>query len=160
MTEKHDHGDIRHVQADGAVLFRGPNLRVRVAVLKPGVVLLSAHGEVVEQKDVNVETAMLLELEAELERAKSLMVFADLRQSPRVPAASRENISQWLRRHRARLLPSHVLAQSKMLEMAMSIISMLSGSGLFEIHTRPVKFLTLVKRVAPELTELPEVPAR
>jgi hypothetical protein len=160
MTAKRDPDEIRHVQADGGVLFRGPNLRVRVAVLKPGVVLASAHGEVVEDKDVSVEAAVLAELESELERAGSLQVFADLRQSPRVPAASRERLAEWLQRHRKRLLPSHVLVQSKLLEMAMSIISMLIGSGLFEIHTRPGPFLALVKRVAPQLTELPVAPER
>ena len=152
--------ETRRVQPDGAVLFRGPNLRVRVAVLKPGFVLASAHGEVAEERDASVETAVLAELERELTRAGTLTLFADLRQSPRVPAASREKLAQWALRHRARLRPSHVLVRSKLLEMAMSIISMVTGDGLFEVHTRPLPFLALVKKVAPKLTELPGIPER
>jgi len=157
-SAKHDRAEVRRPQADGSVLFVGPHLRVRVAVLKAGVVLASAHGEVVGPHDVSVETALLAELELELERAGTLTVFADLRQSPRLPAASRERLAQFARRHQGRLLPSHVLVQSKLLEMAMSLITMLVGSGVFEIHTKPQSFLALVKKVAPKLSNLPTVP--
>jgi hypothetical protein len=155
-----DRVGIRRVQADGAVLFVGPNLRVRIAVLKSGFVLASAQGEVVGLQDVSAEAAMLAELERELERAGTLTLFADLRQSPRLPAASREKLAQWARRHEGRLLPSHVLVQSKLIEMAMSLITMLVGGGVFEIHTRPQAFLDLVKKVSPTLVELPGVPAQ
>jgi len=154
----HDRAEVRRLQADGSVLFVGPHLRVRVAVLKPGVVLASAHGEVVGPHDVSAETALLAELELELERAGTLTVFADLRQSPRLPAASREKLAQFARRHEGRLLPSHVLVQSKLLEMAMSLITMLVGTGVLEIHASPRAFLALLNKVAPKLTSLPSVP--
>lgn len=151
---------VRHVQADGSVLFRGPQLRVRVAVLKPGFLLVSAHGEAVDGKDGDVETALMAEFESELDRAGSLTLFADLRLSPRMPAVSREKFVAWSRRHRARLRPSHVLVQSGLLEMAMSIISMLAGDGLFQLHTKLAPFLALLQKEAPMLTELPRVPSR
>jgi len=151
--------EIRRAQPDGSVLFCGSNLCVRVSVLKPGVVLATARGEVVDHEDVRAEAALLLECDRELERAGSLMMFADLRQSPRMPSASRERIAQWTRRHQTRLLPSHVLVRSKLLEMALSIITMLVGSGLFKVHTNPQTFLALVKKEAPKLNELPRIPA-
>jgi hypothetical protein len=154
----HDRVGIRRPQADGAVLFVAPNLRVRLAVLKSGFVLASAHGEVVGPEDASAETAVLAELERELERAGTLTLFADLRQSPRLPAASREKLAHWARRHQGRLLPSHVLVQSKLIEMAMSLITMLVGGRVFEIHTRPQSFLDLIKKVSPKLVELPNVP--
>ena len=157
---KNHQAEIRRDHADGAVLFRGPNLSVRVAVLMPGVVLVSAQGEVVGAEDASAETAAFAEFERELERAGTLTLFADLRKSPRLPAASREKIAQWARRHRARLLPSHVLVQSKLIEMAMSILTMLVGGGVFEIHTTQAPFFDLVKKVAPKLTGLPDVPER
>src|SRR5450432_1760141 len=155
---QHHWAEMRRVQADGAVLLCGTNLRVRVAVLKPGVVLASAHGEVADAGDARVEEAMLTELDRELERAGTLTLFADLRESPRMPAASREKIAQWTRRHQARLLPSHVLVRSKLIEMALSMITMMVGGGLFKVHTKPQPFLDLIKKVAPKLTELPRVP--
>jgi|GEM_PF-955436 len=160
LSPQHDLAEIRRVQPDGALLFSGPNLRVRFTVLKPGVVLTSGHGAVVDAEDVSAEAALLAELERELEQAGTLTVFADLRNSPRLPAASREKIEQWARSHQARLLPSHVLVRSKILEMAVSIIAMLVGGGLIKIHSSPQKFLALLKQVAPTMTELPNVPAR
>jgi hypothetical protein len=154
-----DRPGIRHVQPDGSVLLCGTNLRIRLGVLKPGHVLVSAHGEVVDSQDVSAEAAMLAELDAELERAGTLMLFADLRMSPRMPAESRERLARWVRRHQARLLPSHMLVRSKLLEMALSIIAMTVGGSLFKIHSDARAFLQLVRRVAPKLSELPRVPA-
>lgn len=153
-----DRAGMRQLQPDGAVLFRGTNLRVRVAFLKPGFVLVSADGEVANVEDARVESAVLAELDRELERAGTLTLFADLRESARMPAASREKIAQWMRRHQARLLTSHVLVQSKLIEMALSIITMLVGGGLFKLHTAPQTFLDLVRKVTPKLSELPKVP--
>lgn len=150
--------EVRRPQADGAVLFVGPNLRVRVAVLKPGVVLASAHGEVIGSQDASVEAAVLGELDRELERAGTLTLFADLRQSARLPAISREKLAQWARGHQGRLLKSHVLVKSQLLEMAMSLVTMVVGGDVLETHTRPQAFLAMVKKVAPSLTELPSVP--
>ncbi|HWZ93090.1 MAG TPA: hypothetical protein VNW92_29730 [Polyangiaceae bacterium] len=161
MTSRFAHYDpveIRRVQPDGAVLLSGTNLRVRVAVLKPGFVLASAYGEVLDAEDFSAEIALLAELDRELDRAGTLTVFADLRESPRMPVASRRRIAGWMRRHQARLLPSHVLVQSKLIEIALSTITMLVGGGLFKMHTNPQAFLDLLKKVAPKLSELPRAP--
>jgi hypothetical protein len=155
---RHERAEMRRVQPDGSVLICGNHLRVRVAVLQPGVVLATAHGEVADAIDASAEDALLAELDRELDRAGNFTLFADLRESPRMPAASREKIAQWTRRHQARLRPSHVLVRSKLIEMALSIITMLVGSGLFKVHTNPQTFLALVKKVAPKLTALPRVP--
>jgi hypothetical protein len=149
---------MRRVQPDGSVLFCGSNLRIRVAILKPGFVLASARGELADAEDARAEEGVLAELDREFERAGTLTLFADLRESARIPAVSRDKMAKWLRRHHARLLPSHVLVRSKLVEMALSIITMLVGSGLFKIYSNHEAFLGLVKKVAPKLTELPRVP--
>jgi hypothetical protein len=156
-TSLHQQPPLRHVQPDGAVTFSGGHLNVRVVVLKPGVVLASARGEVLDADDESAETALLEEFDRELERAGSLMLFADLRESPRMSAPSREKIAKWVRRHQARLLPSHILVRSKFIEMALSVIAMLVGGGLFKIHASPQIFLDLLKKVSPRLKELPRV---
>ena len=153
-----DSAEVRQVQPDGAVLFCGTSLRVLITVLKPGCVLATARGEVTDAQDVSAEDGVLAEFDRELERAGTLLVFADLRDSPRMPAKSREKVALWIRRHQARLLPSHVLVHSKLLEMALSIVAMLVGGGLFKIHTRPQSFLDLVKKASSKLRELPRVP--
>jgi hypothetical protein len=159
-SSKHDRTEERRRQADGSVLFVGPNLRVRVAVLKPGVVLASTHGEVIGSQDADVEAAVLGELDRELESAGTLALFADLRQSPRLPAISREKLAQWASRHKGRLLTCHVLVQSQLLEMAMSLVTLVVGGDVLETHTRPQAFLAMVKKESPTLTKLPSVPER
>ena len=150
--------EIRRAQPDGALLLCGTNLRVRLAVLKPGVVLASAQGEVFDAEDARVEAELLLELDRELERAGSLTVFADLRESPQLPTASRKQIASWARRHRMRLLPSHFLVRSKLIEAGLAMLSMLIGGGMFKIHTNPRVFLALVRKAAPNLRALPAAP--
>ena len=149
---------LRQALPDGAVLIAGPNLRIRVSVLSPGVVLVTARGEVKHPDDVSAEAALLRELEAELERAGGLNLFADLRESERMPSTSRERISNWARRHEKRALHSNVLVRSSLLEMAMSIVSMLVGTDRVVIHIRIAAFLAALQKAAPGLTELPRAP--
>jgi hypothetical protein len=150
---------LRREQADGSLMFLGAALRVRFVTLKPGFVLVTADGEALGELDRQAELALTTELDRELERAGTLTVFADLRQSPRMPAKSRDMIAQWLRRHQARLNATHVLVHSKFMEMAMSIVAMLVGGGMVKVYSKPDVFLSLVRKVAPKLTELPCVPA-
>jgi hypothetical protein len=149
---------LRQALPDGAVLISGPNLRLRVAVLRPGLVVVTARGEVKHADDVSAEAALLRELERELDRAGELKLFADLRESERMPSTSRERISMWARRHEKRALHSHVLVRSSLLEMAMSIVSMLVGTDRVVIHIRVAAFLAALQKAAPELTELPRAP--
>ncbi len=154
----HGLAGLRRQQADGSLVFFGAALRVRFVTLKPGFVLVTAHGEALGERDRQAELALTTELDRELERAGTLTVFADLRQSPRMPAKSRDLMAQWLRRHQARLSASHVLVHSKFMEMAMSIVAMLVGGGMVKVYSKPDVFLSLVRKVAPKLTELPCVP--
>ena len=146
-SSKHDRAEVRRPQADGAVLFVGPNLRVRVAVLKPGVVLASAHGEVIGSQDAVVEAAVLGELDRELECVGRLTLFADLRQSPRLPAASREKLAQWARRHKA---PSPVSRPRpvQLLEMGDVLVTMFVAATCWK-RTPGRKFLGHGQKVAP-----------
>ena len=152
-------GGLRREEADGSLVFLGAALRIRLVTLKPGFVLVTADGEALGERDGQAELALTTELDRELERAGTLTVFADLRQSPRMPAKSRDMIARWTRRHQARLNASHVLVHSKFMELAMSIVAMLVGGGMVKVYSKPDVFLNLVRKVAPRLTELPCVPA-
>jgi hypothetical protein len=148
----------RQLQADGSVLISGRAIRFRVAVLNPGYVLLTASGgRANHPEDAQAETLMIAELDRELRRAGVLTVFADLRQTSRMSAESREVASSWMRQNRSALKGSHVLVGSKLLEMAMSIVGMLVGGGILKVYSQPRAFLDVVRAVAPALTELPVV---
>jgi hypothetical protein len=42
--------------------------------------------------------------------------------------------------------------------MALAMLAMLVGGGLFKIHTDPQAFLSLVRKAVPKLRALPAVP--
>jgi len=138
-------------------VFFGAVLRVRIAALKPGFVLVTALGEALTESDMRAEQGMIAELDRELERAGQLTVFADLRESRRMPAKSRDMLAAWVRRHQVRLNTSHVLVRSKIMEMAMSVVAMLVGGGMVKVYSNADVFLALVRKVAPTLTELPSI---
>ena len=149
---------VRREQADGSVVFCGTVLRVRVAVLKPGFVLATAHGEALTERDERAEQGLTAELDRELERAGQLTIFADLRESRRMPTKTRHMMAQWMRRHQARLNTSHVLVHSKMMELAMSVVAMLVGGGMIKVYSKADVFLAAVRKAAPKLSQLPTVP--
>ncbi|MEO7037738.1 MAG: hypothetical protein ABI548_27475 [Polyangiaceae bacterium] len=149
----------RQVQADGAVVFVGPRLAFRVAALRAGVVLVTARGSADTPGDTVAELAMHAELDRELERAGSLTVFADVRESSRMPAASRELTAKWLKRHQARVHPCHVLVRSKLMEMAVSILTMLVGGGMLKLHSKPDTFLEAMRKAGVKLAALPTIEA-
>jgi hypothetical protein len=66
-------------------------------------------------------------------------------------AVPRHQLARSPRRFEARLLP-------KVMEMALSIITMLVGGACSIFTPGPQAFLDLVKKVAPKLTALPSVP--
>jgi hypothetical protein len=119
---------------------------------------VTALGEALTERDMRAEQGMIDELDRELERAGQLTVFADLRESPRMPAKSRDLIAKWVRRHQVRLNTSHVLVHSKLMEVAMSVVAMLVGGGMIKVYSKADVFLALVRKTAPKLNELPSVP--
>ena len=149
----------REVHADGSTLIAGLNLRLRVAQLRPGLLLVTARGEAIDADDVSVETELLELFEAELQRAGELTLFADLRESPRMPAVSRERYTLWTKAHADRKLQAHVLARSALLEMAMSVLSLLIGGDRVQVTVNQAGFLKRLQALVPELTELPPAPA-
>jgi hypothetical protein len=151
---------IRRIRPDGVVLLVGTTIQFRVAVLNPGVILLTGGGSrSASPEDAQAELAMLKELDSELQRASSLTVFADLREMPRMSAQSRDVATTWMRDNRPKIKASHVLVRSKLVEMAMSIVGMVVGGGILKLYSRPDVFLGLIRASAPQLTALPTLSA-
>jgi hypothetical protein len=145
----------RHVQRDGSVAFAGPNLRVRLAVLKPGFVLITVVGEASGAEDAAVEQAVLREMDLEIEQSGMLTIFCDLRELSRMGPASREKFGRWGKRHQKRINASHVLIRSKLIEVATTLINALAG-GVLRTYSSPRTFLAQLHTVAPKVTKLPE----
>lgn len=148
---------LRQVLPSGAILLSGPSLRVRIAVLRPGFLLITTVGSATEPRDRDVELAMLREFEIEIERAAMLTTFLDLRETSRMNGDSREMVATWMRKHKPQLNPGHILLRSKLMEMAISILGMLTGGGMINTYSKPQAFLDVVRAVAPRITALPTI---
>lgn len=139
------------------MLLSGPSLRVRIVVLKPGFLLVTAAGSAIQPNDRLVEVGLLREFEVEIGRAGMLTVFVDLREMTRMAGDSRELVATWMRKYKPQLNPGHILLRSKLMEMAISILGMLVGGGMFATYSRPQAFLDVVRAVAPRITALPPI---
>jgi hypothetical protein len=146
---------VREALPDGSVLFTGRNVRFRVAVLKPGFLLMIAKGGANGPEDTAAELAMLREFDVELERSGMLTMFVDLRETTRMVGESRDTAVAWMRQRQGRFNASHVLVRSKLMEMAVSIVAMLVGGGIIKVYSRPRIFLDLLRQTAPQITKLP-----
>ena len=132
-------------------------MRIRVANLKPGFILITIAGGAKLPGDRAVEDALFREFEIELERSGMLTVFADIRETTRMAGESRELTTNWMRKYRAQLNPAHTLFRSKLMEMAMSLIAMVVGGGMINTYSKPQAFLEAIRAVAPRITALPTV---
>jgi hypothetical protein len=97
------------------------------------------------------------ELAAEIRRSGSLSVFADARAMKRMSSEVREKALAWAKEHRAHLRSATVLVESKLMDMALSVLGMLIGGGLLKSVTVLADFEAKVLEHAPHLKRLPEL---
>lgn len=142
----------RRVNQDGSVDLSAPGARALVIRLAPGVVFLSQAG----QND-SVTLALFDELTTEIRRSGSLRVFADARGMKRMTAEVREKSLAWAKEHRAHLGSAMVLVESKLMDMALSVLAMLIGGGLLKSVSVLADFEAKVREHAPHLKRLPEL---
>lgn len=148
----------RDVLPDGSVVILGPNVSFRVIVLKPGNVLVVSKGGGNTPADIAAVDALFREFDQELERSGTLSTFADARQSTQISSETREKTVEWARKHGDRIKSSHVLVRSKLIEMALSVVSLLIGNANgTKFYSRPDAFLAVMRGQNMTLTELPDL---
>jgi hypothetical protein len=125
---------------------------MRITRLKLGVLLVSQVG----QND-DIVLALFDELETELGRAGTLMVFADARVQKRMSPAVRDAAVKWGQKHRAQVGGSVILVSSKLMDMALSILAMLLGGGMMKVVSNEAEFERLIREKAPDFRGLPRL---
>lgn len=93
-------------------------------------------------------------LDAEIAREGRITVFANLYETARMNADVRDAWAAWSKKTQANTLP-YCLVRSKLMEMAMSLISMFSGANL-RVSSNPRDFLEAMRRTVPHV-KLPEI---
>ena len=142
----------RTLLADGSVLLSTPESASRVQQLAPGVVLCSNVG----RGAAEVDLAVMAELEQHIERSGSISVFCDLRSLTRMDPATRETASLWGKKHYGKV-SVHILVTSKLVELALSVISMVVGTPI-RFYGHEAGFLAALERQVPGVRSLPVVP--
>ena len=142
----------RRVKQAGSVDLSAPGARALVVRLAPGIVFLVQAG----QNDT-VTLALFDELAAEIRRSGSLSVFADARAMKRMSTEVREQALAWAKEHRSHLRSATVLVESKLMDMALSVLGMLIGGGLLKSVTVLADFEAKLREHVPHLQRLPEL---
>lgn len=143
----------RKVHSDGTVLIWGLTGGVVVSRLAPGV--LYAIG--LRNFDGPFEDGPMCDFDREIAQQGSLDLFLDVRSVERGSRKSREPWKEWAtaNRHRVR---SALLVQSRILNMAISVIAMVSGAST-QSFSEEAGFLAELTRKVPRMRTLPSVPA-
>jgi hypothetical protein len=109
----------------------------------------AAHGSITQF----VEDAAKA-LDAEIAREGRITVFANLYETTRMASDVRDMWATWSKKSQDKTKP-YCLVRSKIMEMAMSLISMFSGASMKTVSD-PSEFAALMKRVAPQ-AKLPPI---
>lgn len=144
----------RTVLPDGATLYTTSSATTRVARPAPGVLLCTSAG----RGSADLDEMIFGELERELAQHPHVQLFADVRGLTRVDPATREKATAWGAKH-LNQVATHVLVTSKLVELALSVISMLVGGSPIHFYSREKTFLEVLGRHAKGITTLPEVKA-
>jgi|GEM_PF-2544058 len=142
----------RKVLSDSTILLSTAHSITRVERLAPGVILCTSVGRSV----VTLDEAVMQELDRDVATATSVFLFCDLRGLSRMDLATREKAAAWGRKHHGKL-NVHVLVTSKLVELALSVISMVVGTPV-QFYASADAFLGAVQKQAPGLRSLPVVP--
>jgi hypothetical protein len=123
--------------------------------LAPGMLLVTERGT----QTPETRALMIREVEAEISASAPVpvAVFIDVRASSRMDAGGREEWSNFGKRRKNELQGVVVLVQSKLLEMAFSIMAMFLGGGAIRIVSSEDQFLNEIRQKGPRLRTLPTV---
>jgi hypothetical protein len=142
----------RKVHSDGTVLIWGLSGAVVVSRLAPGVLYVIG----LRNFDGPFEDGPMRDFDRELAAHGSLYLFLDVRNVERGSRRGRDPWKEWATQNRARLR-SALLVESRMLNMAISVIAMLTGNTTHSFSDE-AGFLAELGRTVPGVRALPTVP--
>lgn len=127
---------------------------VQLTELSDTVVLLQVRGREAEAG----REALVAELSRIFERPPVVKLFVDMREASSVPASGTEDWLRFARRYRARFERVVVLQSSRLVEMAMQVLGMAIGAGVFGMYASEAAFRAELERAAPGVGRLPPFP--
>lgn len=110
---------------DGGILLRDEACVARLETLSEEVLLVTMAG----RGSVKVDNHVMAQIDKMLEVSHKVRLYCDMRGFTRMAPGTRETAVAWGKGTDGRVL-AHVLVNSKIVEMALSVVSMLSGNPI------------------------------
>lgn len=131
--------------ADGTMQWSVGAFVVTMRVLGPGVAYSTTTGSGIQVFIPEFAQA----LEAEIATHGRLVLFVNLLEATRLSGAARESWAEWAKKHKQDTV-AHFLVQSKIIDMALSLIAMFSGAGAqMRSYSDIERFSAAIRQAAP-----------
>ncbi len=136
---------------DGSLCFRSPKFTLVLTELAPGAMLVHSIGYNTGESAPLVTAEMVRHMPA----TGKLQCFVNLSKQTGQSSAAREWWGAWAKQHRPSLGIQHILVTSKVMEMAISVLSMIVGGGLIKAHSSLPPFEAAITERVPGFRKLP-----
>jgi len=138
------------VLADGSTLCVGAKGSSVATRLRPGYLLITVFGrDEGDLSDFDLEM-----IEKEIASAGFCVAFADAHRTSGASAVARERVSSWIRTHRSEMRGIHVLFGSKLVEMSVALINLVTG-GVIRTYSDVGEFERAIASDVPGFRHLP-----
>jgi hypothetical protein len=141
----------RTTLAGGTVVLKGDRNVITIIQLAPGVLFLQPVGVTSPE----VDRLIFEELERAIEKSGKIDVFVDSRGQPRISRETRDLAGEWSKGKNDKV-KAHLLVNSRFIEMALAVISMVSGNPISTYSTEE-RFVTTIQKRVPTF-RLPALP--
>lgn len=140
----------RSVLADGSLYFRTSKFTQVVTRLAPGRMLVTGIG----YNDGRCAPLITEEMSRSVPAGGKLFPFVNLSAQTGQASEAREWWAEWVKANRAQLDCTHMLVQSRMMDMAISVLGMLIGGGI-KAHSQRASFEAAITAAVPGFRHLP-----
>lgn len=141
----------RTTLAGGTVVLKGDRNLVTIIHLAPGVLFLQPVGPGTPE----VDRLIFDELDRAIETFGQIELFADSRGQARISRETRDFAGEWAKKRKDKV-KAHLLVNSKLIEMALSVISMVSGNTI-SMYSTSERFISTIQKRVPSF-RLPALP--
>lgn len=140
---------------EDTVVLRSARFTLVVKRLAPGKLLLTAIG----YEDGGTFELLTREIEAEVARTGGpVTIYCDLTEETGMSTDSREQWGRWARGRQNNIQGAHVLVRSRLVDMAISLLGLVTGGGALQSYSDPAKFERAIARDVPRFRGLPCYP--
>ncbi len=119
--------------------------------LAPGIVFMQPAGTSTFELDKQI----FEELDRAIQQHGRIVFFGDTRGQTRLVRETRDFAGEWSKKHGSKV-ESHLLVSSKFVEMALSVIAMVSGNSI-KMYSNEERFVKAIQKVSPTF-RLPALP--